>query len=103
MVRTSRCGRDNPGSTPGVDIFLGLAPLLLLFVGWAAAKLPSLLLAWRQRFEHFLRLAPLPLHLPCRALCADCFLAAALAALFASLLLLLLLLLSLLLLWLLLT
>ena len=20
MVRTSRCGRDNPGSTPGVDI-----------------------------------------------------------------------------------
>ena len=22
VVRTSRCGRDNPGSTPGVDIFL---------------------------------------------------------------------------------
>lgn len=21
VVRTSRCGRDNPGSTPGVDIF----------------------------------------------------------------------------------
>ena len=21
MVRTSRCGRDNPGSTPGEDIF----------------------------------------------------------------------------------
>jgi hypothetical protein len=22
VVRTSRCGRDNPGSTPGVDIYL---------------------------------------------------------------------------------
>ena len=25
VVRTSRCGRDNPGSTPGVDIFLSQA------------------------------------------------------------------------------
>ena len=23
VVRTSRCGRDNPGSTPGVDNFIG--------------------------------------------------------------------------------
>ena len=22
VVRTSRCGRDNPGSTPGVDIYV---------------------------------------------------------------------------------
>ena len=27
VVRTSRCGRDNPGSTPGVDI-LAVAPLV---------------------------------------------------------------------------
>ena len=30
VVRTSRCGRDNPGSTPGVDIFVSHAHILLI-------------------------------------------------------------------------
>ena len=32
VVRTSRCGRDNPGSNPGKDIIVGFVALLLLRV-----------------------------------------------------------------------
>jgi hypothetical protein len=58
VVRTSRCGRDNPGSTPGVDIFLALVPIQRFVVGDAAAKLPNLLLTLRPRFVLVLLLCP---------------------------------------------
>ena len=43
VVRTSRCGRDNPGSTPGVDILCLRAPLTTAWLHEprACQKMPS--------------------------------------------------------------
>ena len=46
VVRTSRCGRDNPGSTPGVDIFRANALLRCNLSSWTL-PLPTRLPASR--------------------------------------------------------
>ena len=42
VVRTSRCGRDNPGSTPGEDMYCVSAPRSFLGVAWRGQQWRSI-------------------------------------------------------------